>query len=267
MADALRLWLAYASVSVRSQMQYRTSFLVAVVGQLFTTVIEFGAVWMLFDRFGSLRSWSLAEVGVFYGAAHIALACADMLSTGWDYAGTLIREGTLDRLLLRPRTTALQMLAHELALRRLGRLAQGAAVLAWALGELDGGLTLLGYLTLVGAIFGGGCLFLGLFILRGTLAIWTVQSLEIVNATTYGGVQAAQYPMSIYEAWLRRFFTYVVPLLAVLYLPVASALSTADPLGTPPWVGALTWAIGPAFLALALAAWSRGVRHYTSTGS
>jgi ABC-2 type transport system permease protein len=123
------------------------------------------------------------------------------------------------------------------------------------------------YAALAGAVFGGGCLFLGLFILRGTLAIWTVESLELVNATTYGGVQAAQYPMSIYDAWLRRFFTYLVPLLAVLYLPVTSAIGRGDPLGTPPWVGTLTWTVGPVFLALALGAWNWGVRHYTSTGS
>jgi ABC-2 type transport system ATP-binding protein len=30
---------------------------------------------------------------------------------------------------------------------------------------------------------------------------------------------------------------------------------------------AITWVIGPAFLALAIAMWNRGVRHYTSTGS
>jgi ABC-2 type transport system permease protein len=103
-ADALRLWLVYASASVRSQMQYRVAFVVAVLGQLLATIIEFGAIWMLFDRFGGLEGWSLAEVGVFYGAAHMALAWADMLSSGWDYAGTLIRQGTLDRLLLPPRS-------------------------------------------------------------------------------------------------------------------------------------------------------------------
>jgi ABC-2 type transport system permease protein len=158
------------------------------------------------------------------------------------------------------------MLGHELALRRLGRVSQGAVVLAWALGEVGGGMGLAGYVVLAGAVFGGGCLFLGLFVLRGTLAIWTVETLELVNATTYGGVQAAQYPMSIYESWLRRFFTYLVPLVAVLYLPVASALGD-DPLGTAPWLGAVTWLVGPVFLALAIGVWNRGVLHYTSTGS
>lgn len=43
--------------------------------------------------------------------------------------------------------------------------------------------------------------------------------------------------MSIYESRLRRFFRYGVPLLAVVYLPVASALGGEEPLGTLPWWG------------------------------
>jgi len=119
----------------------------------------------------------------------------------------------------------------------------------------------------VGAILGGACLFLALFVLQGTLAIWTVESIEVVNATTYGGVQAAQYPLSIYEAWFRRFFTYLVPLAGVCYFPVVTALGRPEPLGAPRWLGAASWLVGPLFLAGAIVVWTRGVRHYTSTGS
>jgi ABC-2 type transport system permease protein len=266
-ADAARLWLAYASASVRSQMQYRASFVASALGQFLSTGIEFVAVWALFDRFGALDAWSLAEVAVFYGVAHVSLALADLVSTGWDQSYKLIRMGHLDRLLLRPRTTVLQLLGYEFQLRRLGRLAQGATVLAWATASVGVGWTWGGALLLVGAVVGGACLFLGLFVLQGTMAIWTVESLEVVNATTYGGVQAAQYPLSIYERWFRRFFTYLVPLAAVVYFPVVAALGKPDPLGVPHWVGAVSWVVGPVFLAGAFGAWGVGVRHYTSTGS
>lgn len=248
-------------------MQYRGSFLIGVVGQFLATVVEFVAIWTLFDRFGSLQEWTFAEVAVFYGVAHMALAWADMLSAGFDYAGQLIRTGGLDRLLLRPRSTVLQLLGHEFEARRLGRLVQGGIVLAWGAGALRPDLAPVDFVVLAAAIFGGGCLFLGLFVLRGTLSIWTVQSLEIVNAATYGGVTAAQYPMTIYEAWFRRFFTFMVPLLGVIYLPVVAALGRPDPLGFPDGLGRVTWLLGPAFLAGAILAWNVGVRHYTSTGS
>jgi ABC-2 type transport system permease protein len=248
-------------------MQYRVSFGVGLVGQFLATGIDFVAVWALFDRFGALGSWTLAEVGVFYGVSHVALALADLVSSGFDRAGILIRVGSLDRVLLRPRTTVLQLLGHEVQLRRLGRLAQGAGVLSWAVAAVDVVWSPSAVAVLAGAIGGGACLFLGLFVLQGTLAIWTVESIEVVNATTYGGVQAAQYPLSIYEAWFRRFFTYLVPLAAVSYLPVVSALGRPDPLGTPGWIGTVSWLAGPVFLACAIGAWTRGVHHYTSTGS
>ncbi len=267
MADALRLWLRFASISFRSQLQYRVSFVVGIVGGFLVTAIEFVAVWTLFDRFGGLEGWTLHEVAIFYGVAHMALASADLLSTGFDHAGELIRSGGLDRLLLRPRSTVLQLLGHEFALRRLGRFAQGSIILAWGATRLGQAGMRLDYPLLAAAVFGGGCLFLALFVLRGTLSIWTVQALEVVNAATYGGVTAAQYPMTIYEAWFRRFFTFMVPLLAVTYLPVVAALGRPDPLGFPMWLGRYTWLIGPACLGGAIVIWNLGVRHYTSTGS
>ena len=48
--------------------------------------------------------------------------------------------------------------------------------------------------------------------LQATLAFWTTETLEIVNTVSYGGVETAQYPLSIYRPWFRHFFTFVVPL-------------------------------------------------------
>jgi len=266
-ADGIRLWLAYASASVRGQMQYRVSFLIGVVGQFLSTCIDFFAVWTLFDRFGALEAWTLAEVGLFYGVAHTAIALADLVSGGWDYAGDLIRYGTLDRMLLRPRTTVLQLLGYDVQLRRLGRLAQGVMIFAWAASAVDAPWTVGAVLLVGAAVASGACLFLGLFVLQGTIAIWTVETLEMVAATTYGGVQATQYPLSIYERWFRRFFTYLVPLAAATYFPVVAALGKPDPIGLPHTVGRVSWLIGPLFLAGAFRVWAWGVRHYTSTGS
>ncbi len=261
------MWFVYAGASVRAQMQYPASFAIGVAGQFLSTVIDFVAVWTLFDRFGALEGWTLAEVALFYGVAHMAIAIADLLGRGFDHAGDLIRRGTLDRMLLRPRTTILQLFGYEFTLRRFGRLAQGALIFAWGVGNIEVTWTLASALLVFVTVLSGVCLFLGLFALRGTLSIWTVQSLEVLSAATYGGVQAAQYPLSIYDAWFRRFFTYLIPLAAVSYFPLVTAMGKPDPLGVPHWVGAVSWTVGPIFLACSFAVWNWGLRHYTSTGS
>ena len=53
----------------------------------------------------------------------------------------------------------------------------------------------------------------------------------------------------------------------VAYFPVVAILGKIDPLGSPPWVGVLSPLFGFAFLGLTFAAWSYGVRRYTSTGN
>jgi len=117
------------------------------------------------------------------------------------------------------------------------------------------------------AILGGVAMLGALLVLQGTLAFWTVESLEIANTLTYGGVEAAQYPLDIYVRWFRNFLTFVVPLGCVSYFPVAAVLGHADRTGLSSELARLTPALGFVFLGVALQVWRFGVRHYTSTGS
>ncbi len=84
---------------------------------------------------------------------------------------------------------------------------------------------------------------------------------------TYGGVEAAQYPLALYAQWLRRLLTFAVPLACVAYYPVLPILGRADPLGAPAWVGWVSPLAGFAFLAAAFGAWGLGLRRHASTGS
>jgi ABC-2 type transport system permease protein len=88
-----------------------------------------------------------------------------------------------------------------------------------------------------------------------------------MNLLTYGGIQAAQFPLSIYAPWFRNFLIFVVPLACVAYFPVLAILGKADPLGAPGWLLPLTPIAGFLFLALSFVVWRVGVGRYTSTGS
>ena len=87
---------------------------------------------MLFSRFGSLRGWQLGEVALFYGVINISYALSEALGRGFDMFSFQVISGEFDRTLLRPRSTELQVLAHDFQLMRSGRLFQGLAVTVWA---------------------------------------------------------------------------------------------------------------------------------------
>jgi ABC-2 type transport system permease protein len=267
MPGALRLYGAYAAASLRSQLSYRASFVVATLGIFLVTASEFVAVWALFDRFGQIRGWTLPEIALLYGMVSIAWSVCDALGRGFDAFGATVKAGDFDRLLLRPRSTVLQLLGQELTLRRVGRLAQGLLVLGYAAaaGSID--WTVARAVLLVGAIACGVCAFLGLLVLQATSAFWTIDKLEVWNAFTYGGVTMSQYPLPIYRSWFRAAFTYVIPLGCVNYFPAVAILGRPEPLGAPAIAGWLTPLAGPVFLILGLQVWRIGVRHYRSTGS
>lgn len=267
MFDSVRLYARYLGISLRAQMQYRASFLTAVATRFLQTAVEFLAVLALFDRFGALRGWALAEVALLYGMINVAFAIAEGFGRGFDTFDRMVKTGEFDRILLRPRPTALQVAGVELQLLRLGRLLQGLLVLSWASLALDIAWTLPHIALLFVAVAGGACLFVGLFILQATLAFWTTETLEIANTVTYGGVETAQYPLAIYRPWFRTIFIYLVPLGAVSYFPAMAILGKADPLGSSTLFQWLAPLIGVAFLLAALRVWHVGVRHYRSTGS
>ncbi len=262
------LFIRLVLASLRGQLRYPASAMLLTVAQLLATGIEVVAIWALFDRFGSVQGWRIGEVALFYGLVNVMFALADALGRGFDILGTeFLRTGNFDRLLLRPRPLALQLMGHDFRISRFGRMAQGLAVLAFA--TVQAGIVWTPALLALAAfaIAGGVALFLGILVLQGTLSFWTVESLEIANVFTYGGVEAGQYPMALYARWFQRLLTFVVPLACVSYYPGLAILGRADPLGVPDWLGWVSPVAGFVFLALSFGAWRVGVRHYASSGS
>jgi len=261
MREALALYGHYIRLSVRTQLAYRATFVLKTVGHLLVTAIEFFGIWALFSRFGTLAGWTLREVALIYGIADIAFALSDATGRGFDKFGTILKKGDFDRMLVRPRSPVLQLLGFELQLMRIGRLSQGIVVLVWAGSALA--WTPATVALLLAAIIGTTCTFLGLAILQATSAFWTIETLEVWNAFTYGGNYAAQYPMAIYRRWFQRFFTVVIPLALTGYYP-ARAILGRDPIGAVHVLGPLA---GVAFLAISLGVFQIGVRHHASTGT
>ncbi len=266
-SDSLRLYFRYVEISLRAQMQYRVSFLVKSSAHFMVTALEFLALVAVFQRFGQIRGWTLPQMALFYGIISMSFASAEAVARGFDVFSATIKAGDFDRLLVRPRSAAFQVLAQELQLMRIGRFTQGLMVLVWSAVRLDVKWTVADIAILLFAIIGGACLFSGLFVVQAAICFWTTDSIEILNCTTYGGVEAAQFPITIYRSWFRTFFIFVIPLAAINYFPAHAILNLQDTLGSTRWIQWLSPFAGVLFLLACLQVWRFGVRHYTSTGS
>jgi len=265
--NTLRLYRSYVAVSLRSQLQYRASFIMRSIAHFLVTGTEFLGFVALFKRFGQIQGWTLPQMGLFYSMISLAFATTEAVMRGFDMFPNMIKSGDFDRYLLRPRSTAFQVFSQDLQLMRIGRFSQALVVLLWSAAQFNAFWTPANVILICTAIVGGVCLFGGLFVLQATLCFWTTESLEILNCTTYGGVETAQFPVTIYRPWFRAIFTFVIPLATVNYFPLHAILNLKDALGSTPLLQWLSPLAGVVFLVVCLQCWRIGVKRYSSTGS
>ncbi|MHB0876970.1 MAG: ABC transporter permease [Anaerolineae bacterium] len=269
MMATLSLYYHLISVRVRSQMQYRASFALDMLSTFLGNMVYFATFAAVVTRFGDIRGWTLGEVAFLFAMAEFSFAFMDLIFSGYDYDffSQVIRRGHFDQMLVRPLALPLQVLTSEFALRRLGRMAEGVFIFAVSmrLAHVDWTLAKVLYLPVV--VMSIVAFFAGLYIIGSTVCFWTIERLEVFNLFTYGGAEMLSYPMHIYNDWLRRFFTFIVPAALVSYYPALYILGKPDPLGMPRLLSFVAPLAGGGTLAAAFAFWRIGVRHYQGTGT
>ena len=265
MKQALAVYGALISASIRSQLRYKASVGLDISGYFLVFWSEFAAIWILFRHFGSLNGWTIEEVLICYGLAHLAYTCSEFLVRGFEFLAILTRTGDYDRYLLRPVSTVVQLAGYEFALHRFGRLLQALVVFVAGLLLLGERVTPAGALLLMWSLAGGAALFCGLYILQGSVGMKVLQNIEAFNILTNGGPEMAQFPMSIYPRPMRLLFTFVVPLAGVVYYPAVTFLGRSAE--APLWIGWVSPIGGLAFAAASLLVFRSVERGYVSTGS
>ena len=258
------IYFKYLKMIFLSLSQYRGSTWLLLIGQFFNTLFSFLSMALLFDRFGSIHGWTLAEAALCFAVVNLSLSVSECFARGFDRFSGMIVKGDFDRILLRPRGPVVQILGSAFELTKLGGVLQSAAVLALALGLLDHSLSLWQAFTVFFMVLSGICIFTGIFILGATVCFFTVQGLEIINIFTYGGREMAQYPLNIYPRWVIRFFTFIIPFGCMNYLPLLYVTGRLGPGGS---YYIFTPLYGLLFILPCLLIFRLGMKHYLSTGS
>lgn len=262
----IKLYLKSCRMLMKSQWQYRTSFILQTLTQLIMMGTELLAVIFLINRFTHLGQWNGGEILLFFGVIITSFYLTEAFGRGITNFAPLINRGDLDTLLIRPRNLLFQILCSQADPRRLGAILVGVAALIMGCIQADVTLSFTKCLLLLWSIIGGSALVLGLFMIEATLCFFSVKSIEMINVLTYGGRSTCQYPIDIYPRWLQLLFSVVAPFALTTHVPAAYIL------GKPLWNTGLAAAFiaplsGFIFLGVMILVFYQGLKHYRSTGS
>ncbi len=258
----MKLYKRYLSMLLKTQLEYKASFLMTTIGQFLVSFTTFLGMYFMFTRFRSVDGYSFAEVLLCFATVLMSFSFTECFARGFDVFPRLIRTGDLDRILVRPRGVVFQVLTSTMEFSRIGRFAQAVLVMAYAIPASGVVWTWDKILTLSTMLVGGVAVFTGLFILYAGFSFFTVDGLEFMNIFTDGSREFGKYPLSIYGEGVLKLLTYVIPIALFQYYPFLYLTGRSH----NRWMMALPL-LGTLFILPCYGFFRYGLKKYQSTGS
>lgn len=262
MLQAIKLYGHYISINIRSVMQYKASFWLTAMGQFLVSFNVFLGVFFMFQRFSRVKGFSYSEVLLCFSIMLLEFTFAEMYARGFDTFPEMVRSGSFDRVLVRPRGEILQVLGSKFELTRFGRMLQAIVMFIYGIVKSDVDWDVRKVLTVICMLVGGTFLFTGLFLIYAALSFFTLDGLEFMNVLTDGAREYGKYPVEVYGRRMLQFTTFVVPYALVQYYPLLYLLGRRSESYYIFLPLAAVFFLIPCYLL-----WRFGVRHYKSSGS
>lgn len=216
----MKLYLDFIALNLKSQMQYKVSFLLTALGQFITAFTTFFGLYFIFSRVKAVDNFTYGQVLLCFAVVTMAFSLGEMFGGGLAVFSRMLGNGEFDRALVRPRNLILQILMPNIDFTRLGLLVQAVIVLCYAIPISGVAWTWEKALTLYLMILSGGTLFFGLFLINAACSFFTMESLDFMNIFTYGANKFGRYPFSVYGNGVLKFLTFVIPLALFQYYPL-----------------------------------------------
>jgi ABC-2 type transport system permease protein len=216
----MKVYLNLIALNLKSQMQYKVSFLLTTVGQFITAFTAFFGLYFMFSRVNTVDDFTYQQVLLCFAVVMMAFSLGEMVGGGLAVFPRMLGNGEFDRALVRPRNIILQVLMPNMDFTRLGLLIQAILVLCYAIPISGIAWTWEKILTLSLMILCGSALFFGLFLINAACSFFTIEGMEFMNIFTYGARQFGRYPFSVYGNGVLKFLTFVIPLALFQYYPL-----------------------------------------------
>jgi ABC-2 type transport system permease protein len=262
------LYLAFAKMSVRSELAHRGSFIAGIIGQWLSYGATFFSVYVMVSAFDTLAGWSAPQVVFLYAFNLLSYALGAMFffnpSTRLDVK---IRTGEFDSALTKP----VSPLAHELYLgfncAYVSHISLSLVMLclsapAAGVSFSAGGVLLFSVMLVSAAMIQGA-----LLLLSSVMGFFTVGDNPIIDVLFWEIKRFTNYPITIYHVIIQIFLTFVLPFAFMNFYPVSAVLHKEDEISIWSGLPYVTPIVAGLVLFVSVKIWNWGLSKYQSTGS
>lgn len=257
----MKLYLKFFAIHLKSEMAYPGAFFLRCIGRILLTINSLLGIHVMLWRFGDIAGYSADEVLLGFGVVKTAFSLAECFARGFDRFDHIVRQGSFDRLMVRPRGLIFQTICQDIRLDALPDTLLGFLVIFYGVRVAAIAWNAARILVLLSMLLCGSLLFFGAFLLYAALCFYTYEGLELFNIFTHGIRTYSQFPFDIYGRGVLFFTTCIIPMAMVQTWPLRYLT------GRGSWIYGLFPIASLWFLIPCYAVWRQGVKHYCSAGS
>lgn len=258
----MKLYKKAMILHFKSMLEYKASFIIAFISQIFIFFSYYFVILALFNKFDNIKGFSLYEVLLCFSIIQFGYTVCECFARGIDQFDDLIIQGDFDRLLLRPKNIILQILCSQIEFIKMSRLFQSIIIFVIAIINLNINWNIFKLITLLLMILSSITIFLSIFLLSASYCFITVQGLEFRNLLADGGKHLAQYPIGVFKKGFVYFFTFIIPYGLVNYYPLLYFIGKSDNV-----IYMLCPILVIVYLLITIKIFKFGIKKYSSVGS
>lgn len=256
-----KIYISFLSASLKEMLIYRLDCIAGMVSQLLTQFVEVIFIWITFQNTDNLAGWNFEQILLLYGITLISVGLSDFCFDAlYDIGPKYIREGDFDKILLRPVHPLISIIGSSKEFTSLGYFGLGLFMTISMLIKLAIPVTFILIFKIIFFSIIGAAIIGAINTIFSIASFWTYKSNEVIW-TFYKIYTFAQYPIDIYNGFIKFLITYILPYIFVAYYPTMNYLGMDKcMIYLSPVVAIVLWII-------AVNVWNWALKKYRSTGN
>lgn len=259
--DNVKLYFSFLKASLKEMLIYRIDCIVGGISQIVTQLVEIIFIWIVFQNTENLAGWDFKQVLLLYGVTLISIGFSDFLFDAlYDIGPKYIREGDFDKIMLRPVHPLISIIGSSKEFTAFGYLVLGLGMTITMLIKLAIPITILLILKIIFFSIVGAAIIGAINTIFSIASFWTYRSNEVIWSF-YRMYTFTQYPIDIYNKFIKILITVILPFAFVAYYPTANYLKLDTyMMYLSPIIAIILWII-------AVKIWNLALNKYRSTGN
>lgn len=255
------LYLSFLKVSLKEILIYRIDCIVGILSQSVVQLVSLIFIFVVFNQTENIAGWNLNQILLLYGVTRIPIGIAGYCFDGlYDIGPKYIKNGDLDKILLRPVHPLISIIGASREFVSLADIFIGLGITFFMFTKLSIPITIFLVIKVIFFSIVGALIIGAINTIFSISSFWTYRSNEVIWSF-YRMYTFTEYPITIYNKFIRIIITVIVPFAFVAYYPTIAYLGINKyMIYLSPIIAIVLWVI-------AVKLWNLALDKYRSTGT